>query len=166
MISEMQYVYICALTAEDEGGFFVSFPDVPEALTGGDDRADALVIAEDALGAALGMYVGEREAIPVPSAAIAGQAVVAVPAVVAAKLALYTAMRRQGISKVALAERLGLSEGAVRKLCDPNHRSHISTVEDALRAVGRGLVLGDRAVQASPPRRPTDDSAALSPHGM
>ena len=166
MISEMQYVYPCVLTPEDEGGFFVSFPDVPEALTGSDDRADALEMAEEALGAALSIYVREREDIPVPSAAIAGQAVVSVPAVVAAKLALYTAMRRQGISKVALAERLGLSEGAVRKLCDPDHRSHIGTVEDALRAVGRGLVLGDRAVQASPPPRPTDDSAALSPHGM
>ena len=83
----MQYVYPCVLTPEDEGGFFVSFPDVPEALTGGDDRADALAIAEDALGAALSMYVKEREDIPVPSAAVAGQVLVAVPTIVAAKLA-------------------------------------------------------------------------------
>ena len=162
----MQYVYPCVLTPEDEGGFFVSFPDVPEALTGGDNRAEELAMAEDALAAALGMYVKEREDIPVPSIAVAGQAVVAVPAIVAAKLALYTAMRRQGISKVALAERLGLSEGAVRKLCDPDHRSHIGTVEDALRAIGRSLVLGDRAVQEFPPPRPLDDPAASSAQGM
>lgn len=43
----MQYVYPCVLTPEDDGGFFVSFPDVPEALTGGDDRAEALEMAED-----------------------------------------------------------------------------------------------------------------------
>jgi len=141
----MQYVYPCVLTPEEEGGFFVSFPDVPEALTGGDDRTEALAVAEDALATALGMYVKEREDIPVPSATVPGQELVAVPPIVAAKLALYTAMRRQGITKVALAERLGLSESAVRKICDPDHRSHISNVEDALRAVGRSLVVGDRA---------------------
>ena len=141
----MQYVYPCILTPEDEGGFFISFPDVPEALTGGDDRTEALAMAEDALATALGMYVKEREDIPVPSALVPGQEVVAVPPIVAAKLALYTAMRRQGVTKVALAERLGLSESAVRKLCDPDHRSHISSVENALRAVGRSLVIGDRA---------------------
>ena len=97
-------VHPCVLTPEDEGGFFVSFPDVPEALTGGDNRAEALEMAEEALAAAFGIYVREREDIPVPSAAIAGQALVVVPAVVAAKLALYTAVRRQGITKVALAE--------------------------------------------------------------
>ena len=162
----MQYVYPCVLTSEDEGGFFVSFPDVPEALTGGDDRAEALEMAEDALGAALSMYVKAREDIPVPSTAVEGQPLVAVPTIVAAKLALYTAMRRQGITKVALAERLGLSEGAVRKLCDPDHRSHISRVEEALRAVGRSLVVGDRAVQQEVPRqRLIDGPAVLSPHG-
>ena len=82
----MQYVYPCVLTPEDEGGFFVSFPDVPEALTGGDDRAEALAMAQDALGAALGMYVEAREDIPVPSAALPGQALVAVSTIVAAKL--------------------------------------------------------------------------------
>ena len=150
----MQYVYPCQLTPEEEGGFFVSFPDVPEALTGGASRAEALKMAEDALVAALSMYVKEREEIPVPGAGVPGQACVAVPTVVAAKLALYTAMRRQGVTKVTLAERLGLSEGAVRKLCDPDHRSHIGRVENALRVVGRGLVIGDRAI--------TDFSAAAA----
>ena len=83
----MQYVYPCVLTPEDEGGFFVSFPDVPEALTGGDNRAEALAMAEDALGTALSMYVEAREDIPVASAALPGQALVAVPPIVAAKLA-------------------------------------------------------------------------------
>ena len=54
-----------------------------------------------------------------PSPATAGQELVAVPPIVAAKLALYTAMRAQGITKVALAARLGLSESAVRKLVNP-----------------------------------------------
>ena len=31
----MQYVYPCNFAPEEEGGFDVSFPDVPEALTCG-----------------------------------------------------------------------------------------------------------------------------------
>ncbi len=141
----MHYVYPCVLAPEEEGGYFVSFPDVPGALTCGGDRSEALAMAEDALAVALAGYVRERWDIPIPSAVIPGQEVVAVPTIVAAKLALYTAMRLQGITKVALADRLGLTESVVRKLCDPDHRSHIGSVEAALRTVGRGLVVGDRA---------------------
>ena len=145
----MFYVYSCVLNPEEGGGFHVSFPDVPGALTNGKDRGDALAMAEDALTAALAGYVQEHWDIPVPSAVVDGQELVAVSPVVAAKLALYTAMRRQGITKTALAQRLGLSESAVRKLADPDHRSHISSVEAALRAVGRSLVVGDRIARAS-----------------
>ena len=144
----MFYVYPCVLNSEEGGGFHVSFPDVPGALTGGKDRDEALAMAEDALAAALAGYVKEHWDIPVPSAAVDGQELIAVSPVVAAKLALYTAMRRQGVTKTALAKRLGLSESAVRKLVDPDHRSHISSVEAALRAVGRGLIVGDRVARA------------------
>ena len=61
------------------------------------------------------------------------------PAVVAAKLALYSAMRAQRITKVELAGRPGVSESALRKLTNPDHRSHVSQVQKALRAVGRRL---------------------------
>ncbi len=143
----MYYVYPCVLSPEEGGGFYVTFPDVPGALTGGKDRSEALAMAEDALTAALAGYVRQHWDIPVPSAVVDGQELVAVSPVVAAKLALYTAMRRQGISKTALAKRLGLSEAAARKLVDPDHRSHISSVEVALRSVGRSLVVGDRAAE-------------------
>ena len=143
----MFYVYPCVLKPEEGGGFYVYFPDVPGALTGGKDRDKALAMAVDALTAALTGYVQENWDIPVPSAVVDGQELIAVSPVVAAKLALYTAMRRQGITKTALAKRLGLSESAVRKLVDPDHRSHISSVEAALRAVGRSLVVGDRAAK-------------------
>ena len=96
----MRYVYPCVLTTEESGGYSVSFPNVPEALTCGDDRDEALAMAEDALIVALGSYMQCREDIPVPDAAAGEQETVAVPLVVAAKLALYTAMREQGLTKV------------------------------------------------------------------
>ena len=142
----MRYTYPCDLTPDEEdGGFNVTFPDVPEALTCGDDRAEALEMAEDALVVALCAYVDNDEDLPVPGAAADGQVTVAVPPLVAAKLALYTAMRKQGIGPNELADRLGLGEDAVRKVLDPDYGSHLTQVEKALRAVGRSLVVEDRA---------------------
>ena len=62
----MRYAYPCVLTPENNGGYSVSFPNVPEALTCGDDRDEALAMAEDALTVALGSYMQCREDLPVP----------------------------------------------------------------------------------------------------
>ncbi|MYD63796.1 MAG: type II toxin-antitoxin system HicB family antitoxin [Gemmatimonadetes bacterium] len=141
----MRYLYPCILTPEKEGGFFVSFPDVPGALTCGDDRIEALEMAEDALVAMLAVYVHQQREIPTPSPVADDQELVAVPPIAAAKLALYTAMREQGITGDALAVRLNLSDSAIRKLLDPDCYSHISQIMKALRNVGRSLVIEDRA---------------------
>ena len=135
----MIYAYPCQLTPDEDGGLVAIFPDVPEAITGGRDRAEALALAEDALATALAGYVHEKWDIPTPSGPVDGQVSVPVPTVVAAKLALYSAMRVQRVTKVELADRLGVSEAAVRKLANPDHRSHMSQVQRALRAVGRSL---------------------------
>ena len=108
-------------------------------------------MAEDGLGVALSFYVDKREGIPVPSQLREGQVLIPVPLIVAAKLTLYTAMREQRLTNVALAARLGLSEGAVRRLVNPLHRSHISQVEKALKAVGRSLVVEDRPAYVPQP---------------
>ena len=135
----MIYAYPCQLTPDKDGGVVATFPDVPEAITAGRDRAEALAEAEDALAVALAGYVHEKWDIPNPSSSVAGQVLAPVPAVVAAKLALYSAMRKQHITKVELAQRLEVSESAVRKLANPDHRSHMSLVQKALRAVGLSL---------------------------
>ena len=131
------------VTVEPDGGgcFLVTFADVPEAGTDAPARDEALGQAEDCLIAALGGYVEMRRDLPAPSRPKRGQASVALPPLVAAKLALYQAMRDAGISGTALARRLGLTEGAVRRLLDLDHRSHIGQVEAALSVLGKRLVL-------------------------
>ncbi len=141
----MRYAYPCNLHPEQPEGFYVTFPDVPGALTSGKDRAEALDLAEDALAIMLGSYVERRKDIPAPSPAQEGQHLVPVPPVVAAKLDLYTAMRRQGIANHELAERLGISELAVGELLDTESRSHIEQVESALRSLGRSLIVESHA---------------------
>ena len=63
------------------------------------------------------------------------------PAVITAKLALYSAMRSQNITDSDLAGRLGASPSAVRKLTDPDRRSRIGELQEALDAVGCRLVI-------------------------
>ena len=50
-----------ALIADPDGGFTATFRDVPEAITEGDTREEALLRAEDALESALEMYIAARE---------------------------------------------------------------------------------------------------------
>ena len=132
------------LQRQEDGTILVSFRDIPEALTEGATKADALTQARDCLIAALGGYVGERRPIPHPSAA-RGRTSVALPVLMAAKLALYGAMRAQGVGNTALAAQLGVTEGAVRRLIDLDHRSHIGQIETALHALGQRLTVATQA---------------------
>ena len=143
----MQYAYPCNLIPDHEEGegFIVTFPDVPGAITGAQTREESLFLAGDALVAILAVYVQQQREIPTPSPVAGGQELVAVPPIAAAKLALYTAMREQGITEDALVARLNLSDSAIRKLLNPDCYSHISQIMKALRTVGRSLVIEDRA---------------------
>ena len=126
-------------------GVLVSFPDIPEALTSGLNRGEALAEAADCLLGALGGYILERRPLPVASPA-RGRPLVPLPALVAAKLALYQAMVDQRVTNVELARRLGTVEGTIRRLLDVDHRSHIGRIEAALATLGRTLLLEARPV--------------------
>ena len=149
----MRYTYPCNIILDEEElrktgreGYVVNFPDVYGANTGGDTWDEAVEMAEDCLGVALSFYFDEDEVVPTPSLPTEGQVMVPVPPLVAAKLTINSAMREQGITKEALGEKLGLEEGAVRKLLDPSYRTHFTQVERALRAVGRSLIIEDAPI--------------------
>jgi len=138
----MRYAYPYELAAQPEGGFTVTFPDLPEAVTQGEDEDEAAAMAEDALVTALSFYTDNAERLPRPSAT-RGRPVAYVPPLVAAKLALHDAMLAAGVSNVALARRLGTDEKTVRRLRDPLHQSRINQIDAALRALGKrmGIVI-------------------------
>ncbi len=144
----MEFAYPVDLTPQDDGSVVVMFPDVRGAVTDGETKAEALFEAADCLIAALGGYIELGRDIPAPSRPARGQPVVAVPPLVAAKLAVYQAMRGAGLTRVALGKRIGVSEGAVRRLLDLDHRSHIGQVEIALTALGKRLVVEVRDAAA------------------
>ncbi len=50
----------------EEGGFWITFPDIPECMTQGDDMEQAYEMAVEALGLAITGF--EEESIPIPNA--------------------------------------------------------------------------------------------------
>ena len=94
------------LMRDDEGRVQVRFPDFPEALTDADDEREALAEAADCLAEAVAARIADGEDIPAPTRLRRGMRAVPLSPVLAYKAALYSAMRRDGISKSELARRL------------------------------------------------------------
>jgi len=140
----MRYVYPVTLEQDEDGLFVASARDVPEAITDGESKEEALHEMVAALGAALAGYSIAGRALPLPSVASLSESLVPVEPLVAAKLALRSAMQEQSLSNVALAKRLGVSEGAVRRLVNPDHVSRLDGIVTALSVIGRGLVIEDQ----------------------
>ena len=130
--------YPVKLERDSNGTILVSFPDVPEAHTFGDDREEALARAVDALETALMGYMEDRRAIPPPSVSRRVQHV-AVPALTEAKLALYSLMRTGRITKTELAGRLNWHLPQVDRLLNLRHASRLDQLEAAFRVLGKHL---------------------------
>ena len=133
--------YPALLTPDPDGGFTVTFRDVPEAITEGDTREEALLRAEDALESALAMYIAGNEPLPPPSEPKPGEAMVPLSALGMAKTALYEAMREQGVGRAALARRLRWHLPQVSRVLDLRHASRMEQVETALAALGLRLIV-------------------------
>ena len=134
--------YAADVLPETDGrGYYVQFPDLPEALTSGNDREDALSEAADCLAEALAGRMARKDEIPPPSSPKRGQRLVGVPFYLAPKLALYLAVREHAIPNTALAKRLGVSETVVRRMLNPKHVTKPERIEDALAALGKRIVV-------------------------
>jgi antitoxin HicB len=121
----------------DETGCAVLFPDIPEAMTGGETREEALAMAQDALVTAFEFYFEDRREIPAPSPK--GEVFVEVPASVAAKVLLLNEVVRQGISNAELARMVGTRPQEITRVFDLNHATKIDTIQKALSALGKRL---------------------------
>ena len=143
----MRYVYPAEITPDEGGGYDATFPDVYGAHTCADTLEEAPELAEDCLIAALGVHYRSRKQIPLPGPVGPAQYGIPLQPVVAAKVALDAAMREAGVTKVGPGKMLGVTEPNVRKLCDPDHQSHIRLVDQALRALGRRSIVEDQHAQ-------------------
>jgi antitoxin HicB len=119
----------------DGRGFYVTFPDLPEALTGGDDLDDTLFQAQDCLAEAITSRIHCGDAIPDPSQSLPGQHQISVPETLTLKLALYLAFHRAALPLPDAARRMGIPEGALRRMLNPKQHTSPTRIHAAMAAL-------------------------------
>ena len=62
-----RFTYPAVFTPDEDGGFVVTFPDVPEAITQGDTIEECLAEAIDCLEEAIATHISEGLKVPTPS---------------------------------------------------------------------------------------------------
>ncbi len=133
--------YPVVFSKDRNGTTIAEVPDVPGTMTVGGDRREALERLRGALVLMLSARMEDREPIPGPSKPKRGQSVVALPPLVAAKISIYQGMQERGITQAELARRLGRDDRQVRRLLDLGHHSRLDQIEEALRVLGKRLIL-------------------------
>jgi antitoxin HicB len=137
-----RFEYAVKLTPAEEGGFVVSCRDLPQLITQGENMEQSLAEASDAMDEVFAAYMQIGLPMPAPSKLRKHEYRVSAAAETVAKAALYVTMTHAGISKVQLAQKLGVDEKEVRRLLDPHHASKLPRIAQAIALLGRRLVIG------------------------
>lgn len=133
--------YPARLKAAKEGGYVVTFRDIPEAITQGESIEDALKHAQEALESAMEFYFDDRREVPMPSAAKRGDRLVALPVSESFKILLLNEMVRQNIRPAELAKRMRTSKQEINRITTLRHATKIDRIADALAALGKRLTI-------------------------
>lgn len=134
--------YPATFTPDTEvGGFVVTFRDIPEAITQGDDERDAFEMATDVLLCAMDFYFEDKRQVPLPSKPKKGERLIKLPLSVCAKILLFNEMLSQKERPTDLAKRLGISKQRAKNLLNLHSPTKIDRIEEAMSALGRELEL-------------------------
>ena len=128
-------VYYCTIE-QDEDRFIAQFPDMPNIVTCGFSREEALAMAREALEGCLESDISRGLPIPPPAYADG------YPVSVASHIALSLQLRelRGTQSQTEIAQRLGLTYQAYQRLENPRKANPtVKTLEKIARVYGREL---------------------------
>jgi antitoxin HicB len=139
--------YPVVLEPDDNGTVMVTFPDFPEAQTFGDDEADALTRASDALATIVDGYIRARRPLPMASD---GQGFAELSPLMSTKVQIYNAMQTLGVTKSDLGRRLNWHAPQVDRLLNLTHSSQVDQLDAAAKALGGTLSMRVEGV----PQRP------------
>lgn len=129
----LRYPY--TIIPETNGTFLVTVEGIPGAFTACRSMDEARDMALDVALTMLAAAMDDAEDIPSAPQDVKGP-FVELPPLAEVKLAIYAAMRRQGVSQVRLASLLGTDPKSVRRLLDLFHVSRWDHLEMALAALG------------------------------
>ena len=154
----------------DDGQFTATFPDVPEAVTFGETRDEALQRSSDALLTIFDAFMKDRRDIPEPSRVT--KDAIELPALETAKIELYRAMRARNVGKAELARRLAWHLPQVDRVLQVGHGSQLDQMEAAFAALGKRLIvvvvdthLGPRGIERGAKRRRMANKLGRKPVG-
>lgn len=122
-----------------EGGFVITFRDIPEAITQGDSEEEAMEMAVDVLVSAMDFYFDDKRPVPLPSEALKGERLIELPPGLSAKILLLNEMLAQRVTFSELARRLGTTPQHVQRIADIHHATKIDTIGQAFSKLGKHL---------------------------
>ncbi len=135
------FIYSATLNPDEkDGGFVGTFRDLPEAISQGEAVEDALREATDCLEEAIANRIVVGLPIPQPTTTNQPEHAISLAAQMAAKAALYSTIRDSDRTHFELAKRPQCDIRELRRL-DPRHASELPSIEAALAAMGRQLVV-------------------------
>lgn len=133
--------YAAVLEPQPEGGFTVTFPDIPEAITEGDDRDAALFNAVEVLTLCLEQRLEDGDPIPDATRRPKGGVWVEPHAAVQVALLVRRIREAQGRTLAELARALDTSWPAAQRLEKPGANPTLHQLERAAAALGKRLII-------------------------
>ena len=125
---------------ETDGQMVATCDAVPGFFTYGDDRADVMEAAVDAMVTCLDSRIRRREPIP-RGAKRRTRNSITLPMQTCAKIAIYQAMRSQGVTKAKLARRMGKEQKQMDRLLDLFRATPMGQIDDAMAALGLRAII-------------------------
>lgn len=131
--------YYPARFKKQRDGYVVTFRDIPEALTSGETKEEAVNMAADALATAMEFYFEDRREVPMPTKPRSDEELVELPVSLAVKVLLLNEMLKGNITPSKLAKKLEASPQTVTRILDLHHSTKIDTLAEAFKAIGKKL---------------------------
>lgn len=137
-----------AIVTPDDGALVVTFPDAPGCVTQVDRVEQLVPMAMEALAGWLDATLDAGDVVPEPRVkrrAPRGSRSILVPVLptaIALRILLRRARAEEGLTQAALAQRLGMSTEAVRRLERSGSNPTLETLDRVAIALNRTAVVG------------------------
>lgn len=132
--------YFANFEPAEEGGFVITFPDIPEAISEADDKSSALFNASEVLDLCLAERLASGEELPSPSKLHEGVWIEPSVSIQAAVL-VRQAREKEGKNLADLARALKTSWAAAQKLENPTNNPTLRQLERTAAVLGKRLVV-------------------------
>ncbi len=129
-----------AIFTQDDNTIMVTFPDIDDAFTCGDNHDDALFMANDVLSFVIDkIYFEEGKAVPMPSPVKKDMVAISLDETASMKVMLHNEMVKQHVIKAELARRMNIAPQHIKRLLNPKVPTKLTTLSEAFAALGKRL---------------------------